>query len=154
MVVERIKDEVLSINRMSGNVKLIVCDYMGLAKSEPLSKWDKRKEEYQIISDAYKEVGELKEAMNTAILCVNQYNDKGIDAAYAGKEIRPGMVQGGHITQRHTDYDLNMTYTEEQKLAGVRSLSAGMVRGAAGFNNALLSVDIAVSIFRQELNIS
>lgn len=151
-VVERMREEVLAISRASEDkLKLIVFDYMGLAKSEPLSKWDKHKEDYQIIADAYKEAGDLKEILNVAMLCVNQYNDKGIDAAYAGKEIRPGMVQGGHIVQRHTDYDINMTYTEEQKLAGVRSLSAGMVRGAEGFNNVLLSLDLSVSIFRQEL---
>lgn len=151
-VVEKFRDEIVSINRASNNnVRLVVCDYMGLAQSEPGDKWERRKEEYQIISDAYKSIGNLRDVMNSAFLCINQYNDKGIDAAYAGKEIRPGMVQGGHIVQRHTDYDLNMTYTEEQYLAGVRSLSAGFVRGAAGFSGALLSVDLSVSIFKQEL---
>lgn len=151
LVVERVHDEVTAWYKAAANPGLVVFDYMGLAKSEPASKWDKRKEEYQIITDLYKEVGDLKEILDLAFLCINQFNDKGIDAAYAGKEIRPGMVQGGHIIQRHTDYDMNMTYTEEQKLAGVRGLSAGLVRGAAGFSGVLLSTDIAVSIFRQEL---
>lgn len=150
-VVEKAKDEVLAIQRTSENIGLVVVDYMGLSKSEPLSKWEREKEEYKIISDAYKTIGDLRELIDCAFLCVNQFNDKGIDSAYAGKEIRPGMIQGGHIVQRHTDYDINMTYTEEQKLARVRTLSAGMVRGAAGFDGVLLSLDLSVSIFRQEI---
>ena len=151
-VVEKFKEEILAMNRASERgIGLIVLDYMGLAKSEPLDKWERRKEEYQIITDGYKAVGELRDVMNVAFLCINQFNDKGIDAAYAGKEIRPGMVQGGHIVQRHTDYDMNMTYTEEQYLAGVRSLGAGFVRGAAGFSGALLGIDLSVSIFKQQL---
>lgn len=150
-VVEKAFDQISAISKVCNKLGLVVFDYMGLAKSEPLNKWEKRKEEYQIITDGYKVAGDIKELFDCAICCVNQYNDKGVDAAYAGKEIRPGMVQGGHIVQRHTDYDINMTYTQEQKLCGVRSLNAGLVRGAAGFNDVLLSVDIAVSIFKQEV---
>lgn len=150
-VVESARSELLSLSRASGKLKLIVVDYMGLSESMPASKWDKRKEEYQIISDSYKELGKLKSVLNTHVLCINQFNDKGIDAAYAGKPLRPGMIQGGHIVERHTDYNLYMTYTEEQKLARVRTLTADLVRGAEGFDNALMSVDLSVSIFRQEL---
>lgn len=150
-VVERAKDEVLAIQRASNNIGLIAVDYMGLSKSEPLSKWDKVKEEYQIIADGYKNIGDLRDLIDCAFLCINQFNDKGVEAALMGKPLRSGMIQGGHIVTRHTDYDLNMTYTEEQKLAGVRGLSAGMVRGAKGFDGALLSVDLSVSIFKQEL---
>lgn len=151
--VDKVKDEVLAISRVSeSGIGLVVVDYMGLAKEDPASKWDRRKDEYQVIADGYKEIGDLRDIVDAAFLCINQYNDKGIDAAYAGKEIRSGMVQGGHIVQRHTDYDINMTFTEEQKIAGVRTLSAGLVRGAAGFNNVLMSIDASVSIFRQELS--
>lgn len=150
-VVEDARSELLAISKASGKLKLVVVDYMGLSKSRPVSKWDRKKEEYEIIAEGYKELGELKSILNVHVLCINQFNDKGIDAAYAGKPLRPGMIQGGHIVERHTDYNIYMTYTEEQKLARVRTLTADLVRGAEGFENALVSVDLSVSIFRQEL---
>ena len=126
-------------------------DYMGLIQSEPESKWDKRLEQYEIITRGYEETRRILKHIDVSAVCINQYNDKGIDAAYAGKPIRSGHVQGGHIVQRHTDYDISMTFTEEQKLAQVRSLSTSKTRGTAGFSNVLLSTDLSVSIFRQEL---
>lgn len=151
-VVERAYDEIVTLNKTTDNLKLVVNDYMGLSKSVPTSKWEARKEDYKIISEAYETLGNVRDNMDVCVLCINQYNDKGTDAAEAGKPIRQGMIQGGHIATRHTDYDINMTYTNEQKLAGVRSLSADLVRGYSGFGNVLLSLDLSVSIFRQELS--
>lgn len=151
LIVEKYRDEAMGLAKASGNLGLIVVDYMGLAESEPQSRWDARKEQYKIITDAYEITRKLVKKLNVAALCVNQYNDKGIDAAYAGKAIRSGYIQGGHIVIRHTDYDLHLTFTEEQELAQVRSFTAGYVRGAAGFKDVLLSTDLSVSIFRQEL---
>lgn len=150
-VVEKAKAEIMTLSRTANNLKLIVVDYMGLSKSEPTSKWERAKEEYQIISDGYKTLGDVRDALDVHILCINQFNDKGIDAAEAGKHIRPGMIQGGHIVERHTDYNIYMTYTPEQRLTNVRGLTADLVRGAEGFSDALLSVDLSVSMFRQEL---
>lgn len=151
-VVEKMKDEITTLLKQSGNVGLIMIDYMGLLESVPETKWDKRKEQYEIITDGYEIVRKILKKYDIAALCINQYNDKGIDAAYSGKPIRSGHVQGGHIVQRHTDYDMSMTYTEEQKLANVRMLSTSKVRGCAGFSNVMFSIDLAVSIFRQELS--
>ena len=86
-----------------------------------------------------------------AAVCINQYNDEGINAAYAGKTIRPGHVQGGHIANRHTDYDLSMTYTEEQKLANLRTLANTKPRGSGGFKPVQLKTDLSISMFRQEV---
>lgn len=151
-VVENYEDEARDIIRESGNLGLIVIDYMGLCRSTPLTKYDRRKEQFEIITDAYEITRRLLKEYAISALCINQYNDKGIDAAYAGRPIRSGYVQGGHIVQRHTDYDLSMTFTEEQELAKVRMLSVSKRRGTAGFSNVMFSVDLAVSIFRQELN--
>lgn len=150
-VVERLQDEVKGIIKTSGNMGLLAIDYMGLCESHPEGKWDKRKEQFEIITDAYTITRKILKNFDIAAVCINQYNDKGIDAAYAGKPIRSGHVQGGHIVQRHTDYDLSMTFTEEQELANVRILSVSKRRGTKGFKNVLLSVDLSVSIFRQEL---
>lgn len=151
-IVETYEDEATDIIKESGNLGLIVIDYMGLCRSVPESKYDRSMEQFEIITKAYEITRRILKAYDVAALCINQYNDKGIDAAYAGKPIRSGYVQGGHIVQRHTDYDLSMTFTEEQELAGVRMLSVSKRRGTAGFKNVLLSTDLAVSVFRQELN--
>jgi hypothetical protein len=151
LVVENYLEEAENIAKVSGNLGLIAIDYMGLCSSVPADKWARRREQYEIITDAYEITRKLVKRLNVAALCINQYNDKGIDAAYAGKAIRSGYVQGGHIVQRHTDYDIHMTFTEEQELAGVRTLSTAGVRGAKGFRNVLLSTDLSVSIFRQEV---
>ena len=150
-VVETLKDEILNTIRVSGNLGHIMIDYMGLAKSVPESKWDKALDQYEIITRAYEIVRDILKSFDMSALCINQFNDKGIDAVYAGRPVRSGYTQGGHIVQRHTDYDMYLTFTEEQRLAGVRGFSCPKARGAKGFENILLSVDLSVSIFRQEL---
>lgn len=152
LIVEHYKDEAESVIRASGNLGLIMIDYMGLCQSQPVGKYARRMEQFEIITEAYVITRYLLKNHDISSLCINQYNDKGIDAAYAGKPIRSGHVQGGHIVQRHTDYDLSMTFTEEQELAKVRMLSVSKRRGSAGFNNVLFSTDLSVSIFKQELS--
>lgn len=151
-VVERLEDECNAIMQ-TNNVGLLVIDYMGLCESDPEDKWAKHKAPFEVITDAYIATRHIVRAYNIAAVCINQYNDSGIEAAYAGKQIRSGHVQGGHIVQRHTDYDLSMTFTEEQELANVRMLSVTKKRGAKGFKNVMLQVDLSVSIFRQEASI-
>lgn len=151
LVVEKYEDEAMAIIKANPNIGLIGVDYMGLCSSRPESKWDRAKEQFQIITDAYVITRNILRRTSCAAICTNQYNDKGIDAAYAGKPIRSGHVQGGHIVQRHTDYDMSMTFTEEQELAGVRMMSISKKRGAKGFKNVMFSTDLSVSIFRQEI---
>lgn len=150
-VVENLENELWALVRTYPNMKLVVIDYMGLIKSKPVNKYDRRLEAYQIITDAYVAVRDVIRVTPMAAVCINQYNDEGIKAALAGKMIGPGHIQGGHIVHRHTDYDLSITYTEEQKLAQVRNLQNSKTRGTGGFNPALLRVDLSVSIFRQEV---
>ena len=139
-VVEEMDDELRDALKTYPNLGLIGIDYMGLIKSVPQSVYDKVKEQYQIITEAYEIVREILKEFNIHAVCINQYNDKGIDAAEAGKPIRSGMTQGGHIVFRHTDYDLNLTCTNEQKLANVRMLSTGKTRGGPGFNLSLIHI--------------
>ena len=151
-VVETLYNELLDYKKLYPKLGLVVIDYMGLCKSRPESKWDKRLDAYEIITQGYEAVRDFLKSTDVAAVCINQYNEKGIDAAFAGKPIRSGHVQGGHIVQRHTDYDISITYTEEQKLANVRIFQTSKTRGTPGFSNVLVSVDLAVSIFRQELS--
>lgn len=149
-VVETMQSKVESIVKTDSSIKLLVIDYMGLIESNPE---DKRKKlaGYEIITEGYIITRKLVKRYDIAAVCINQYNDDGINAAFAGKTIRPGHVQGGHIVTRHTDYDLSMTYTEEQKLAHLRTLANTKPRGSAGFKPIQLKIDLAVSLFKQEV---
>lgn len=140
-VEEKLRNEYISNNKL----ELICIDYMGIAEW----KGSFRKEQYEIITEVYKCIRKFVKKSDTCALCINQYNDKGIEAAMNGKPIRSGHVQGGHVVQRDSDYDIAMTYTEEQKLAGVRMISSPKVRGASGFTDVMLQVDLSVSIFNQ-----
>ncbi len=151
LIVEKYEDEALGIVKANPNIMLIGIDYMGLCHSKPQSKWAPHMEQFEIITEAYEITRRILKRIPCAAICNNQYNDKGIDAAYAGKQIRSGHVQGGHIVQRHTDYDMSMTFTEEQELAGIRMMSISKKRGAKGFKNVMFSTDLSVSIFRQEV---
>lgn len=151
MVVEEMEDELDAVVRGNPNLRLIVIDYMGLIDSNPRDRYHQL-EQYEIITEAYKIVRRILLSVKAHAVCINQYNDNGIAAAYAGKPIRSGHIQGGHIVHRHVDYDLDITYTEEEKLAKVRMLSTGKTRGSAGFANVMFDVDMAVSIFRQRIS--
>ena len=150
VILEELEEDLKAKIRSNPNLKLICIDYMGFIKSVPRNKFDKSKSQWEIITDAYDIVRDILMNFNVHACCINQYNDDGIAAAEAGKPIRSGMTQGGHIVFRHTDYDINITFTNEQKLAKVRMVGVGKTRGTPGFNNVLFKVDMAVSLFRQQ----
>lgn len=149
-IVEQMKNKVESFIKSDPTIKLLVIDYMGLIESKPEDKRS-RLVGYEIITEGYIVSRKLVKKYDMAAVCINQYNDEGINAAYAGKTIRPGHVQGGHIANRHTDYDLSMTYTEEQKLANLRTLANTKPRGSGGFKPVQLKTDLSISMFRQEV---
>lgn len=154
LVCETMEEDIESKLRQSGNVGLLVIDYAGLVRSEPISKYERRMEKPAIISRVYEVVRRITKKYGVAACMINQFNDAGIDAAIAGRYIKPGMLQGGHEPGRYTDYDLNLTYTPEQKLNGSRTLStATKTRGSKGFPDQLLATDLSISLFRQVSNI-
>lgn len=151
-VVETLENELWSLTRTYPNLAMVMIDYMGLVKSKPIDRFSRRLEQYQIITDAYVAVRNVIRVVPMCAVCLNQYNDDGIKAATAGKMIGPGHIQGGHIVHRHTDYDLSITYTEDQKLAQLRNLQNSKTRGTTGFHPAVLRVDLSVSKFEQEVS--
>ncbi len=149
-VAETFYNDVMDKAALATNLKLIVVDYMGLATSIPQGKYDRRLDKPQIISMVYEALRKISRELKVAVVAINQFNDAGIDAAFAGRPIKPGMVQGGHDPGRYTDYDLNLTYTEEQKVSHTRVLSsATKTRGSEGFGEQLLAVDLSISAFRE-----
>ena len=154
LVAETMDADIRAKLRQSDNVGLIVIDYVGYITSVPQTKYDRRLEKPTIIEMAYEVIRRITHDFHVPAVMINQFNDAGIDAATAGRFIKPGMVQGGHAPGRYTDYDLNLTYTPEQKLANLRTLStATKTRGSRGFGDQLLDVDLSILAFRQVSNL-
>lgn len=152
-VIEDLEDELVETARLYPKLSLLMIDYMGLIRSKPKDKYARRMEQYQIITEGYEIVRSFVKDFDVGAICINQFNDEGINAAEAGKPIRSGHTQGGHIVQRHTDYDIAMTYTMEQKLNNTRMWQTPKVRGAKGFSNVIGKVDLSVSYFEQERSV-
>lgn len=147
--VEKMEKTTKNLIKKNRNLQLWVIDYMGRLKSVPESKYERSKQQFEVITAGYEVVRTVVDTCDIVALCLNQYNEKGIAAAEEGKKIRPGYVEGGMIVQRHSDYDLSMTVTEEQDLAGLACLSTSKKRGANGFRNVLLKADKSISNFIQ-----
>lgn len=128
------------------DLSTIVVDYMGRLRSS--TPFGKRKDQYQIIADGYDICTYMAKYRKLFVLCINQFSEKGIEAASMGKPIRENMVQGGLVTSRDTWYDIYFTYTEEEKLAGRRSLEVTKCRVGKGFIKSPMQIDLSVSIFK------
>ena len=150
LVAETCYEDITFKIKQAKNIGLIVIDYAGLVRSEPQTRVDRRLDKTSCIDTVYETVRRITKEFHIPAVMINQFNDAGIEAATAGKMIKPGQVQGGHNPGRYTDYDLNLTYTQEQKLAGLRTLSTAVkTRGSAGFPDQVLQVDLSISMFRQ-----
>lgn len=143
-----LKAKMIKFFKNNPDIEFWAIDYAGLAKHTPGPR-EYPKKQYEIITDVYEISKYLARDMDVGVLILNQYNDDGIARALAGNSIRPGDIQGGHIAHRHSDFFIDMTYTDEQKAADLRMLSSSKGRSAAGFSNVPLLVDLSVSIFKQ-----
>lgn len=148
-IVETMQDEIQAKLVSMDNPAMVVVDYMGLIESHPTDKYAKAIDGYEIITQGYKLIKKIVRRYNLAAVCINQFNDKGIEAARLGKEIQSGMIQGGHITHRHTDYDLALTYTDIDN-NNLRYLTCTKSRGTEKFSNKLLRADLSVGVFKEE----
>lgn len=149
LVAETFEREMYDYLRNNRNTQFWLVDYAGLTKSVPQTQYDKPLIEYECIQHLYKGAKELAKKADIGVLILNQFNEEGIKAAYTGKRIMPGHVQGGQIVQRHADYDIAMCMTEQQEIAGLRTLTNVKRRSATGFHNVPFSTDLSVSIFNQ-----
>lgn len=149
-IVETMKNELKGLLRTNHNIKLIIYDYMGLIRSVPQDKYSRPLDKNsEVIPLAYEIVRDILMDYPVHALCINQYNDKGVDASEKGKPIRQGYTQGGQIVWKHTDYDYYITMTPEQDLADVFMLTLGKSRGSSRFRNVLFKTDKSVSQFIQ-----
>lgn len=135
--------------RQNPSIECVVVDYLGFIRSKPQTKYDKTLGITDIISESVIILKNIARDTDTLSVGLCQYNKEGIEAALAGKRIDSSCIQGGQAVERTADYNLAMSYTEEQWLASMRTISTGKVRGAAGFFNVPLHVDLSVSKFSQ-----
>lgn len=149
--VERLRANITNKIRADRNIKIVAIDYVGDLESDYELAHRKVKQQWEIITDAYKVAKKIVRPFDINMIMINQYNDEGEAAALKGQEITSGMCQGGRVVQRSTDYDLNLTFTEEQRVAGRRCISTGQAaRGSAGFSRVPLKVEMSISVFEQD----
>lgn len=149
LAIETLWKKRLQYFRLHPNAKLWVVDYLGLLSSKPVDKYAKHLMKYEIITEGIETIKRIAKTANIGAFVINQYNDEGIKANDMGKPIKPGMMEGGHIIQRHSDYDIAMTMTPEQELARMCMFSTVKKRSAKGFKNAPSQNDLSVSVFKQ-----
>lgn len=149
LIVESLEKDMYTYLKHNKNTQLWIIDYVGLIKSKPTGLYTKHLQKYEIITEAFELIKDIAKIADIGVLALNQYTDEGNKAVAAGKSVLPGYMQGGQVVQRHSDYDIAMGMTEEQKIANMRTLSTVKVRAAKGFQMIPYVVDLAISIFRQ-----
>lgn len=150
--IEDMEKDASSVMRQSkGKLSFIGYDYVGMIRSVPTNQYQRRMERYEIIYEAYDIMRRLTHKYDIGVLALNQFNDTGIAKADAGKQMTSGDVQGGHAMNRYSDWDCYLTCTPEHRLAKIRMMSVPKSRFSGGFLNVMFSVDLSVSIFRQEV---
>lgn len=146
--VETMYEDITSFLNLNRDIRIVVIDYVGRISSKPIDRYS-RLSPSDIIDTSLQVAKDIASDTDTCLVCVNQYNDAGNLAAFAGKPITVGMIQGGQATQRHSDYDIAITFTPEQKVAGLRMISTTKERAAVGYMFVPLQVDMAISRFKQ-----
>ena len=149
--VRTLKAELLRFFKLNKDVEFYCMDYVGLAEDGGRA-YGKEMAAFECIKEVYKTCKSLARKMDIGVLLINQYTKEGIAKCLAGTPLAAGDIEGGQFAHRHSDYVLDMSYTQEQKAANMRGLAASKVRGASGFNLVLLMVDLSVSIFKQILS--
>lgn len=148
LYVETMEQEATSFFKLNRDIEVWAIDYIGRILSKPANKYD-IKNKADVIDSALLIAKEVAKSADIVAVCANQYNDEGNKAAILGKQIHVGMIQGGQAVQRHSDYDIAMTYTEDQKVANLRMISTTKERASVGYQFVPLQVDLAIGRFTQ-----
>ena len=148
LFVETLMEEMLTFYKLNPDIQIWCLDYVGLVQSKPKNKYE-HLTLGELINKVLVYAKKIAKMTDTASICANQFNDEGNKAAAMGKPIGSGMIHGGQAVQRHSDYDLALTATDEQKVAGMRFLSTTKDRASVGFKFQPLSVDLSILRFTQ-----
>lgn len=149
LYVETLIQAITNIDRLRGPFDIIAIDYVGIIESAP-AKFQKEKSVAEIISTSLKLLKRYARRTRKAVISVSQFNQAGITAGNADKEITTDMAQGGINVFRHTDYNIAMSYSPEMKAQNKRRFSQPKVRGTAGFGTFITSVWMGICLFIQD----
>lgn len=135
-------------DKLHGPFKMIIIDYMGLIQSRG-SKYQRDKLEYQIINEAFRKYKNYVEHTKRCGIAVSQFNDKGIQAGEADKDITTNMAQGGIAVYRHTDQNLALSRTKVMEAQQKLRISQPKIRGTAGFGSIVVDTRLGFSYIYQ-----
>lgn len=148
MIVETMYDEAMNYFKLNRDIQIWAIDYIGRIRSKPSNRYE-IKSLAEVINSSLLFAKDVARHADIAVVCANQYNEEGNKSAFAGKPITVGMIQGGQAVQRHSDYDIAMTFTADQKVANLRMISTTKERAAVGYQFVPLQVDLAISRWTQ-----
>jgi hypothetical protein len=148
LIVENMFDDAINFFKTNRDVEIWAVDYVGRIKSNPVDKFS-RKQTPQIIDESLVIGKDVAKKADICAIFVNQFNDDGNKAADMGKPIMVGHIQGGQAVQRHSDYDIAITATQDQFAAKLRMISTTKVRAADGFHFVPLQTDLAIARYTQ-----
>lgn len=148
LYVENMYEEASNFFKVNRDILIWAVDYIGRIVSRPETKYDK-KMPWEIIDKALMIGKDVAKLTNICSVFVNQYNEDGNKAADIGRPIIAGMIQGGQSIQRHSDFDVAITATQDQNAAKLRMMSTTKARAANGFTFVPLQTDLAISRFTQ-----
>lgn len=151
LYVETFISRLRTLDKLKGPFDLIAIDYMGLIESKP-AKWQKSLQDYEKISEAFKLFKRYLEATDKAGIAISQFNDKGIEAGKADKEISTNMAQGGITVYRNTDFNIAMSRTDTMKAQQKCRFQQPKVRDSAGFGTFLATTRLGICYFDQIAN--
>ena len=151
MYVETFISRFRTLDKLKGPFDLIAIDYMGLIESKP-AKWQKSLQDYEKISEAFKLFKRYLEATDKAGIAISRFNDKGIEAGKADKEISTNMAQGGITVYRNTDFNIAMSRTDTMKAQQKCRFQQPKVRDSAGFGTFLATTRLGICYFDQIAN--
>lgn len=137
-------------DKLHGPFDLIEVDYMGLIEQKP-AKYQKEILEYQVISRAFRKFKRYVERRHKGGIAVSQFNQKGIEAGKADKEISADMAQGGIAVYRNTDANIALSRSETMKAQQKLRVSQPKIRGTAGFGSAVIDTRLGISLFYQNM---
>lgn len=153
LVVEQMYEDAITFFKFNKDISIWCIDYIGRIVSKPTSRYE-HLSLAERIDASLRYAKDVAKKVDICAVCVNQYNDEGNKAAFNGAPITVGMIQGGQAVQRHSDYDIAITYTHDQKAAGLRMISTTKDRASVGFQYVPLQTDLAISRFTQIQQIS
>lgn len=134
------------LDKIQGPFDLIAIDYMALIEQQG-GKYSKHLEEYQIISFAMRAFKRYVKLHHKAGIAISQLNEKGIIAGKADNAIQTNMAQGGPTVYRNTDYNIEITCTEEMEAQHKRRISQAKRRNSEGFPPFICDVRMGVCYF-------